>query len=307
MTQHIPARRASSALRVRTRIRTRDQRWLYLLPAAIFLGALALYPLVQLVRLAISDVQIRQLNGEWSFVGFANIMEGVASGALTGSLGRTLVFVAIVTLLGLVGGVAAAIALRGNTAYSVALLALMVFIWALPPVVNGSVWKFLLADDGLINIAVRGLGGTTVPFLYDERYALISVAVVNAWAVIPFNTLVFRAGIMAIPTELFEAAQLDGARPRQEFWSIILPSLRPTTLVLAVLTVVYAFRSFDFVYVMTRGGPGVSTQTLPYLSFQQAFVGYDFSAGAATALVTVGLVVVLALVYSRSVLKEESE
>lgn len=307
MPSSTSVRRASATSTPWRGSRIRDPRWLSLVPAALFLGALALFPLVQLVRLAVSDVQIRQLNGDWDFIGLANFAEGLGSGALSGSLGRTLVFVAIVTALGLAGGVAAAVALRGNTVYSVALLALMVFIWALPPVVNGSVWKFLLADDGLVNVAVRALGGTTIPFLYDERFALISVAVVNAWAVIPFNTLVFRAGIMAIPEELFEAAQLDGARPRQEFWSIILPSLKPTTLVLAVLTIVYAFRSFDFVYVMTRGGPGVSTQTLPYLSFQQAFVGYDFSAGAATALVTVGLVVVLALVYSRSVLKEESE
>jgi multiple sugar transport system permease protein len=298
-------REHSSALRRRRH--RRDGRWPYLVPAGIFLSVLSLYPLVQLIRLAVSDVQVRQLNGSWDFVGLANFVSGFASGVLPASLGRTLVFVAIVTIVGLVGGIGAAAALRGSSVFAVSLLALMVFIWALPPVVNGSVWKFLLAEDGLINTVVTSVGGSTVPFLYDERYALVSVAVVNAWAVIPFNTLVFRAAIMAIPGELFEAAQLDGARPRHEFSSIILPSLRATSLVLAVLTVVYAFRSFDFVYVMTRGGPGTSTQTLPYLSFQQAFVSYDFSAGSATAVVTVAVVVALAAVYARSVLKEESE
>lgn len=301
---HHHEHRPSSAPRRSRRVPT---RWGYLLPATVFLGALSLFPLIQLVRLAVSDVQVRQLHGDWPFVGLQNFFDGFVSGVLTDSLGRTLIFVAIVTALGLVGGVAAAVALRGNNAYSVALLALMVFIWALPPVVNGSVWKFLLAEDGLVNMAVRTLGGTTIPFLYDERFALISVALVNAWAVIPFNTLVFRATILGIPGELFEAAQLDGASKWDEFRSIILPWLRPTALVLAILTVVYAFRSFDFVYVMTRGGPGTSTQTLPYLSFQQAFVGYDFSAGSATAVLTVGLVIVLAVVYARSVLKEESE
>lgn len=301
---HHHEHRPSSAPRRSRRVPT---RWGYLLPATVFLGTLSLFPLIQLVRLAVSDVQVRQLHGDWPFVGLQNFLDGFVSGVLTDSLGRTLIFVAIVTALGLVGGVAAAVALRGNNAYSVALLALMVFIWALPPVVNGSVWKFLLAEDGLVNMAVRTLGGTTIPFLYDERFALISVALVNAWAVIPFNTLVFRATILGIPGELFEAAQLDGASKWDEFRSIILPWLRPTALVLAILTVVYAFRSFDFVYVMTRGGPGTSTQTLPYLSFQQAFVGYDFSAGSATAVLTVGLVIVLAVVYARSVLKEESE
>lgn len=302
ITQFPRTASASSAPR-----RRRDRRWIYLLPAGIFLGALSVYPLIQLVRLALSDVQVRDLHGDWPFVGLQNFVDGFADGTLTAGLGRTLVFVAIVTAIGLVGGIGSAVALRGDSRSSVALLAIMVFIWALPPVVTGSVWKFLLAETGLINNALAVFGQGPVPFLYDERFALVAVAIVNSWAVIPFNTLVFRASILNIPGEIFEAAQLDGARPRHEFWNVILPSLRPATLVLAILTIVYAFRSFDFVYVMTRGGPGTSTQTLPYLSFQQAFVGYDFSAGAATALLAVALVLVLAAVYARNVLKEESE
>jgi len=296
----------SSALRRRGR-RAAKSRWIYLVPATVFLGALAIFPLVQLARLSVSDVQVQNLNSDWPFVGVRNFIDGFSSGVLSQSLANTLVFVTIVTVVGLVGGIAAAVALRGTAKITGVLLAAMVFIWALPPVVNGSVWKFLLADDGLVNNVVNLAGLQSFPFLYDERYALISVAVVNAWAVIPFNTLVFRAAVLNVPVEQFEAAQLDGATPAQEFGNVILPALRPTTIVLAVLTIVYAFRSFDFVYVMTKGGPGTATQTLPYLSYQQAFVGYDFSAGAATAVVAVLFVLILAGVYARSVLKEESE
>ncbi|HWI30064.1 MAG TPA: sugar ABC transporter permease [Microbacterium sp.] len=289
------------------RRRRRSRQWLYILPAGIFLAALSIYPLVQLVRMSLSDVSVQNLHGEWPFVGLQNFIDGLEAGTLQAGLGRTLVFVSLVTALGLAIGIGAAVALRGRSRVSGAIMALMVFIWALPPVVNGSVWKFLLAEDGLLNTVITAFGVEPFPFLYDARYALVSVAIVNAWAVIPFNALVFRAAILNIPDELFEAAQLDGANPTQEFRHIILPSLFPTTIVLAVLTVVYAFRSFDFVYVMTKGGPGVATQTLPYMSFQQAFIGYDFSAGAATAVVTVALVIVLAGVYARSVLKEERE
>lgn len=291
----------------RRRRRPRNKQWLYIVPAAVFLAALSIYPLAQLVRMALSDVSVQNLHGDWPFVGLANFVEGWLNGTLQAGLGRTLVFVVIVTGLGLVAGIGAAVALRGRSRWSGVILALMVFIWALPPVVNGSVWKFLLAENGLLNTIITAFGADPFPFLYDERYALFAVAIVNAWAVIPFNALVFRAAIINIPGELFEAAQLDGANPRQEFRHIILPSLTPTTIVLTVLTVVYAFRSFDFVYVMTKGGPGTSTQTLPYMSFQQAFIGYDLSAGAATAVVTVALVIVLAGVYARSVLKEERE
>ncbi|MFF9563888.1 carbohydrate ABC transporter permease [Leifsonia sp. NPDC014704] len=247
------------------------------------------------------------MNSDWPWVGLQNFTDGVTSGVLQHGLGNTIVFVLIVTVVGLVGGVAAAIALRGTSRSSGALLALMVFIWALPPVVNGSVWKFLFAQEGLFNSVLHLVGLSPMGFLYDQNIALLSVALVNCWAVVPFNTLVFRAGILNIPGEQFEAAQLDGASPWQEVRHVILPALRPTTIVLAVLTIVYAFRSFDFIYVMTQGGPGTSTQTLPYLSYLQAFVQYNFGQGSATALLAVVLVIVLAVVYSRTVLKEESE
>jgi multiple sugar transport system permease protein len=84
-----------------------------------------------------------------------------------------------------------------------------------------------------------------------------------------------------------------------------MPAVRPTTLVLTVLTVVYGFRSFDFIYVMTYGGPGTVTTTLPFLSYLQAFVQFDFGVGSATAILTVALVIILAVIYARSVRKEE--
>jgi multiple sugar transport system permease protein len=175
-------------------------------------------------------------------------------------------------------------------------------------VVNGSVWKFLLGDAGLFNELARtvGLTDTAIPFLYDQHLSLISVALVNSWAVVPFNALVFRAALMGIPPEVIEAAKLDGASAWQEIVHILVPSVRATAVVLSVLTVVYAFRSFDFIYVMTYGGPGTSTVTLPFLAYLQAFVRYDFGLGAATSIVAGALVIVLAIAYARNVRKEEA-
>ncbi|MDO8106697.1 sugar ABC transporter permease [Isoptericola sp. b441] len=300
----------SRSPRARSRDRRRPQRRLvFLLPAALFLGIFSLYPLVQLLRMSVSDVTARTLNSPWSFVGLDNFTAGFSSGQTTQALVRTLVFVGVVTLLGMVGGLAGAIALRTRGRWSGLLLAVMVFVWALPPVVNGSVWKFLLGDAGLINTVLLDLGlrQAPAPFLYDQYWALMSVAFVNAFAVIPFNALVFRAALMNIEPETFEAAALDGANRWQEIRHIMLPAVRATTLVLLVLTVVYGFRSFDFIYVMTYGGPGTATNTLPFLGYLQAFVRYDFGLGAATSVVTVLGVLVLAVVYARSIRREEAE
>ncbi|MBT1001577.1 sugar ABC transporter permease [Paenarthrobacter sp. DKR-5] len=292
------------------RPRRRGQgRLLYVLPAAVFLAVLSFYPLVQLVRMSVSNVTASTLNASWDFVGTANFTAGLVQGDLGKAFWNTAVFVIVVTVIGLVGGLAAAIVLRHSGRISGLLLGVMVFVWALPPVVNGSVWKFLLGDNGLINgiVHATGLAGAPIPFLYDEHFALMSVALVNSWAIIPFNALVFRAAVLGIPAETFEAAQIDGAGPWQEIRHVLLPAVRPTSLVLAVLTIVYAFRSFDFIYVMTYGGPGTSTNTLPFLGYLQAFVRFDYGLGSATAVLTVLMVLVLAVVYARSVRKEEAE
>jgi multiple sugar transport system permease protein len=293
----------------RRRSGTRRKKLAFALPAGVFLLIFSLFPLAQLARMSVSDVTVRTLNSSWDFVGIDNFVGSAAQGSLFPALSNTIVFVVIVTILGLVGGLAAAILLSTSNWLSAFVLGLMVFIWALPPVVNGSVWKFLLGDAGLINTVVTGIGLSqdSIPFLYDDRFALLSVAVVNSWAVIPFNALVFRAGILGISIETFEAARIDGANRWQEIWHMIIPAVRPTTLVLAVLTIVYAFRSFDFIFVMTYGGPGVATNTLPFLSYLQAFVRFDFGMGAATAVISVLLVIVLAVIYARSVRAEESD
>ena len=289
----------------RGRRRSLDARLLYVLPAAAVLAVLAAFPLVQLVRMSVSAVTSATLSTNWAFVGLSNFVKSWQQGDTPAALLNTLVFVVIVTALGLVGGFAAAVALRANTKASAILLGLMVFVWALPPVVNGSVWKFLLGDNGLFNSVFHLFGASSFPFLYDTRFALLSVALVNSWAIIPFNALVFRAAILGIPEEVYEAAQLDGASPWQEIRHIMMAAVRPTTLVLAVLTIVYAFRSFDFIYVMTYGGPGKATNTLPFLGYLQAFVRYDFGLGSSTAIIAVLFVIVLAVVYARSVRKEE--
>ncbi len=304
-----PAGVSTASRRRGRRMSQRQVRLLFLAPAAIFLVLFSLFPLVQLLRMSVSEVTARTLNAEWVFTGLENFRRSFDGGEGTDALLRTGIFVLVVTLLGMLLGLAAAIALRTRGRWSAALLALMVFVWALPPVVNGSVWKFLLGDRGLFNMIVLELGlrDTPMPFLYDQYWALMSVAFVNSFAVIPFNALVFRAALMNIPPETFEAAALDGANKWQEVRHVMLPAVRPTTLVLLVLTVVYGFRSFDFIYVMTYGGPGTATNTLPFLGYLQAFARFDFGLGAATSVATVLGVLVLAAVYARSIRREEAE
>ena len=247
------------------------------------------------------------INQAWPFAGFDNFANVFAEPGFAKVVGNTLVFVVIVTGIGLVGGFAAAVAVSSSTRGASFLLGLMVFVWALPPVVNGSIWKFLLGDHGLINELIRALGlsPTGVGFLYDPQLALWSVALINAWAVVPFNALIFRASLLSVDDEVLEAAQVDGAGPWQRIRHILIPHSRPAATVLTILTIVYAFRSFDFIYVMTAGGPGTASTTLPYLAYVEAFIKLDYGGGAATALIALVVVIGLALIYGRDVRRNE--
>ena len=280
---------------------------LYVVPAVFLLTLLSAFPLFQLARMSISDVGIKNITGEWTNVGLTNFKSITADPDFKQILINTLVFVSIVTFLGLVLGFVAATAFNDDKKSSDFLLAFMVFIWALPPIVNGSVWNFLLGGDGLINVLLQKAHVITepIPFLYDPKMALYSVAVVNCWAVIPFNALILKAAFKSVSKDVLEASEIDGVTPLQQIRFVYFPSSRPTLLVLTILTLVYGFRSFDFIYVMTYGGPGLATNTLPFLGYIKAFVQFKFSEGAAIALLSAIFTSSLAFLYSRSVRKEE--
>jgi multiple sugar transport system permease protein len=279
---------------------------LFLLPALVYLAAFALYPLVQLVKMSLAQVTSANLFApSWPPAGLSNFASIVTSQGFRPATQNTLTFVAVILIVGEGGGLTAALLLHRSGRFGGIVLGTLVFAWALPPVVVGALWKFLLSDTGAVNTLVIHLGGPAVDWLIDRHTALLAVALVNAWSSLPFSALIFRAALLEIPSELTDAAAVDGARPWRILRHITLPLLRPTALVLAILVIVYAFRSFDFIFVMTSGGPGTITTTLPFLSYWLTFTTYDFSHGAATGVITVLIILGLALVYTRAAIREE--
>ena len=278
---------------------------LYLLPAAIFLAALALYPFTELVHMSVSQVTSDNIFKDWPFIGGSGVQTVAQTADFREAGVNSLLYVALVVGVGLGGGLVAALLLWRGGRVAGFTLAVMVFSWALPGLINGVDWRFLLDPRGMVDTILGAAHVAPVYWLVDGRLPLISVALVNAWTVVPFATLVFRAALLDLPAEVLAAAEVDGARPRQQLRYIVLPLLRPSILVLAVLALVYAFKSFDFIYIMTFGGPGTASTTLPFLSYRLAFEIYRYSQGAAVALITVAVVVVLAVLYIRQVSREE--
>jgi len=275
------------------------------LPAGVFLLAFSVYPLYQLFQMAFSDVSFRNIiRGGWEPVGTKHFADLLSNPGFFNALTNTLIFVVIVLVVSVVGGMAVALLIRPSSTTSRIAQAVLIFAWTLPPVVSGSAWKFLLFSNGVVN-ELLPTGGNQVLWLADPRLALYTVAVVNAWAALPFAALVLKAGLISLPREPEEAAAVDGASAPRTFWFITLPQLRPVLAVLSVLIVVYAFRSFDFIFVMTQGGPGTASSTLPYLGYVLSFRLGIFGRGAAAALIAGLFIIFLAWLYIRMTRRDE--
>lgn len=279
---------------------------LFVLPTALLLAIFGAYPLLVLVQMSFSDVGPATIIGPWDFVGLDNYAEVLGGAEVWRSMLRTVAVAAflLVTNLGLGFVVASLLSFEGRLTSVV--LSIMVFIWALPPLVSGSTWRFLLNDTGLVNAVLGVVGVGPVPWLSEPRLALWSVAAVIAWGALPFSALILRGGLMAVDPEVVEAAAIDGAGYWRTQVQVVLPLLRPTLWILAILTVVYAFKSFDYFYVLTQGGPGTATNTLPVQSYYAAFTDFEMSTGATVAVVAMVVVLVLAVPYVRS-LRQESD
>jgi multiple sugar transport system permease protein len=279
----------------------------FLVPAVVLLAAFAVYPLVVLIRMAFSDVGPTNIVGVWNWVGSANFRSVLAMPELWQSLLRTAEVCLVLLASNLVLGFLVASILSTTGRITSIVLSIMVFVWALPPIVSGSVWKFLLDDSGAINSLLALVGIEPVNWLSSPGLALWTVGAVVAWAALPFSALILRGGLLAISPDVIEAAAIDGAGYWKTQLLIVLPLLRPTMWILGILTVLYAFKSFDFFYVLTQGGPGTATNTLPVLSYYTAFSNYDMSIGATIAVISMLLVALLAIPYVRSIRKEVAE
>ncbi len=170
----------------------------------------------------------------------------------------------------------------------------------LSPVVVGLFWKFMLDTQfGVINSLLGSLGFGQVEWLTNQRLALLSLVIVDTWQWTPFIMLIALAGLTAVPRYLYEAASIDRASEWFRFRHITLPLVWPLLLIAILFRAIEAFRLFDLVYILTQGGPGVSTETLSFHVYKVAFLGFDTGLASAYGILMVIVVIILAQFYLR--------
>jgi multiple sugar transport system permease protein len=276
-----------------------SRAWLLMLPLLVVMTAVIGWPLVDTVRLSFTDAKL--VGTEGGFIGPANYIKMLTGSNFQRALVTTTWFAVISVAAEMVLGVLAALLLNQQFRGRTALRALMILPWALPTVVNATLWRLIYNPEyGALNAALTQLGllDSYRSWLGEPGTALAALIVADCWKNFPLVALIALAALQAVPRDITAASLVDGAGPFNRFRFVIMPYLAGPLLVALVLRTIEAFKVFDIIWVMTRGGPANSTRTLSILVYQEAFSFQRAGSGASLALIVTLLVTILAAAYA---------
>jgi len=272
--------------------------YFFLLPALILLTLTVFYPAAQAFYLSFTRYEY-DLTQPPLWIGLKNFQRLWTDPVFWQTFRNTLLYligvVPILVSLPLALAILVNRKLRGIRWFRVAYYTPVV----ISMVVAGIAWKWLYADNGLLNQFLTGLGfsKTGIPWLTSPQWAIFSVMAVTIWKGLGYYMVIYLAGLQAIPQELYEAAAIDGSDGVKKHWDITVPLMRPYLLLVAVISAISATKVFEEVYIMTQGGPRNSSKTLVYYVYEQAFQDLEMSYAC-----TIGLVMFL-IILAFSVLR----
>jgi multiple sugar transport system permease protein len=271
--------------------------WLLLAPATIALLAVAAYPLIYGIRASFRTYRYGRDLGSAGLKNYHVVFGDHTFWTAIGTTARYVGFaVAIETLLGLSLALLVVEQLRFSRFLRVSLLLPM----TIAPVVVGVIWRLMYASDiGVVNPLFSSLGLGTPNVLAHPGSAFIGVVAVDVWEWTPLLFLIILAGLQSLPQEPIEAAKVDGAGPVRVFLDHTLPLLMPVLMVAVLLRLIDAIGTFDQIYVLTRGGPGVSTQLISTYAYNTAFLFTEYGRGMAMVVALLVMTLLLTIVAIR--------
>jgi multiple sugar transport system permease protein len=282
---------------------------LALAPFVLFLLVFAVYPLWNLVRLALSETKVQNAVFVSTFSGLSNFTRVLADPGFWDSAGVTLAFVAATVALTLVAGIVLALLVERSVWFQGAARNVLVWPAVVTPVVVSVIWLLVLSPTvGGLNRVLATFGLPGQGWLNSGPGAFICVVLLDVWHWTPIVFLFVFTALKGIPHEIIEAARVDGAKESQIIWRIILPTLRPAIVVVALVRVVMSVKAFDEMFLLTAGGPNGATNLISLHIRQQFFDRLDFgfaSGESVTVVVATLLIVGAALLIRRRAPRKE--
>jgi multiple sugar transport system permease protein len=261
--------------------------WVFAAPALLIIGGFFFLPVLAALAVSLTDFDLYALADlrNLRFVGLANYAHLLHSREFWRALANTSYFVAVGVPLSLVASLAAALLVNSRLTRWPALFRTAFFAPVVTTLVAVAlVWRYLLHTRyGLINWALAAIGVHPIDWLGDPHWAMPAIILFAVWKNFGYNMIIFVAALQSIPADLYEAARLDGAGFWEEFTRVTLPMLRPTVLLVTILTVAGYFQLFAEPYVMTEGGPLQSTVSVLYLMYEEGFQWWNLGSASAVA------------------------
>tara|TARA_B100001057_G_scaffold39921_2_gene35885 strand:- start:838 stop:1716 length:879 start_codon:yes stop_codon:yes gene_type:complete len=278
-------------------IQFNDRRFgfLFVAPAVIVLSLVILAPIVIAIITSFYDYTLidRSLD---KFIGLKNYFNSITNEKFIHSSIVTISFVLLVVLFEFLIGFLIAILLNQvekfrNIYYFILLIPLLI-----NPVVVGLIWRmFLHPQLGILNYVIGLIGIDPVNWLGDPQNAFITIILVDIWHQVSFMIILLLAGLASIPEEPYEAARVDGANAFQQFRDITLTYMRPVIIITLLIRLIFALKTYDLIYIMTKGGPGDATDLISYYIYRSAFIGLDL--GQAASMSVILLIIVCIIIY----------
>ncbi len=272
--------------------------YIFIFPALALISFIVVFPISNCFFISLLKWDLRYISR--TFIGLENYKNILFSENFLKVLITTVIWTVVGVSLQMIIGLILANFVQRKKHGAKVLQVLFLLPWVIPGIVVSIIWSWMLqADLGIINNVLMQIGLIKEPILWlsDKKLALGSVIAVNTWKAFPFWFLMLYAGLLSLPSELLEAAKIDGANELQLFWYIKIPHLMPVIAATGVVTTIWTLNYFDLIYVMTRGGPGTSTSTLPIYTYRLGFQFFKFGESAAMAIISLVVIVLLCIPY----------
>jgi multiple sugar transport system permease protein len=302
-----PRRSSAKASRGGGRGRTWVLPLLLLSPALALLLGIVAYPIARAIWLSFHRLEILQPDLT-QYVALDNYRSLLQDPVIRIALQNSVVWVVGVVVFQCLGGLVGALILNRRFPGRAAVRGLALIPWATPSVLVALMWTWMLDGNyGLVNdlLVKAGILSRFQPWLAQPRSALPAVMLADVWQGIPFFAVMLLAALQAIPEDLFEAARIDGASAWRVFRHVTLPLLLPTILITTMLRMIWTANYMDLIMIMTGGGPGYSSLTVPLHAYYMAYKRLDFGYGATIAIVQVAILAAAIVLYLRRLRRNE--
>lgn len=283
-------------------MRRKRTGYLLLLPSLILICCLILYPTIKTFIDSFFNERTQLASIGKQFVGFENYLKAFNDEHFIKTLIWTLIFTFVSVAIELVIGMLLAMLMNKPFKGQNTVRASVLVPWAIPTIVSGIIWAQFFSQNGVINYILDFLNvvNSNVNWLGTEQLAKLAILIADIWKNTPYMSLLLLSGLVTIPKDYYEAAEIDGATKAQQFINITLPLIKPTMMVTVLFRIISSLRVYDLIVAMTNGGPGGSTETVSMYAIKTYFNYGNIGYGSALSILMLLVAIMISMIFSGS-------